>query len=34
VGFVGLCLNAMLPEPSLIAIYLLGIWDGLFASMA
>jgi ENTS family enterobactin (siderophore) exporter len=28
VGFVGLCLNAMLPEPSLIAIYLLGMWDG------
>lgn len=28
VGFVGLCLNALLPEPSLIAIYLLGIWDG------
>lgn len=33
IGFVGLCLNAMLPEPSLIAIYLLGIWDGLFASI-
>lgn len=32
-SFVGLCLNAMLPEPSLIAIYLLGIWDGLFASI-
>ncbi len=28
VGFVGLCLNALLPEPSLAAIYLLGIWDG------
>ncbi len=27
-GFVGLCLNAPLPEPSLAAIYLLGIWDG------
>ncbi len=26
VGFVGLCLNALLPEPSLAAIYLLGIW--------
>ncbi len=24
VGFVGLCLNALLPEPSLAAIYLLG----------
>ncbi|HAT1618237.1 TPA: MFS transporter, partial [Raoultella ornithinolytica] len=33
VGFVGLCLNALLPEPSLIAIYLLGIWDGFFASL-
>lgn len=33
VGFVGLCLNAMLPEPSLAAIYLLGIWDGFFASL-
>ncbi len=31
VGFVGLCLNALLPEPSLAAIYLLGIWDGFFA---
>ncbi|VTN14889.1 enterobactin exporter EntS [Raoultella terrigena] len=29
IGFVGLCLNAMLPEPSLAAIYLLGVWDGL-----
>ncbi len=28
VGFVGLCLNAMLPEPSLVAIYVLGLWDG------
>ncbi|MGC0027431.1 hypothetical protein ACPRSC_23780, partial [Enterobacter asburiae] len=26
VGFIGLCLNAMLPEPSLIAIYALGLW--------
>ncbi len=33
VGFVGLCLNALLPEPSLAAIYLLGIWDGFFASL-
>lgn len=30
VGFIGLCLNAMLPEPSLIAIYALGLWDGFF----
>ncbi|HBN6064967.1 TPA: enterobactin transporter EntS [Enterobacter cloacae] len=34
VGFVGLCLNAMLPEPSLlVAIYALGLWDGFFASL-
>ena len=33
VGFVGLCLNAMLPEPSLVAIYVLGLWDGFFASL-
>ena len=33
VGFIGLCLNAMLPEPSLIAIYALGLWDGFFASL-
>ncbi|VFS68208.1 enterobactin exporter EntS [Raoultella terrigena] len=33
IGFVGLCLNAMLPEPSLAAIYLLGVWDGFFASL-
>ncbi|GHK20019.1 hypothetical protein ECZU03_38080 [Escherichia coli] len=28
IGFIGLCLNALLPEPSLLAIYLLGLWDG------
>jgi len=33
VGFIGLCLNALLPEPSLLAIYLLGLWDGFFASL-
>ena len=33
VGFIGLCLNAMLPEPSLMAIYALGLWDGFFASL-
>lgn len=33
VGFFGLCLNAMLPEPSLMAIYALGLWDGFFASL-
>lgn len=32
-GFVGLAINAMLPAPSLLVIYLLGIWDGLFASI-
>lgn len=31
IGFIGLCLNALLPEPSLLAIYLLGLWDGFFA---
>lgn len=30
IGFIGLCLNALLPEPSLLAIYLLGLWDGFF----
>ena len=33
IGFIGLCLNALLPEPSLMAIYLLGLWDGFFASL-
>jgi len=33
VGFIGLWLNALLPEPSLLAIYLLGVWDGFFASL-
>ena len=33
IGFLGLWLNALLPAPSLTAIYLLGIWDGLFASI-
>ena len=33
VGFIGLWLNALLPEPSLLAIYLLGLWDGFFASL-
>lgn len=33
IGFIGLCVNAMLPEPSLLAIYLLGLWDGFFASL-
>ncbi|AMO50072.1 Siderophore transporter [Enterobacter sp. FY-07] len=33
VGFIGLCLNALLPEPSLVAIYLLGVWDGFFGAL-
>ncbi|MGY5957978.1 enterobactin transporter EntS [Kosakonia sp. BK9b] len=33
VGFIGLCLNALLPEPSLAAIYLLGLWDGFFGAL-
>ncbi|WP_222889848.1 enterobactin transporter EntS [Enterobacter sp. C2] len=33
VGFIGLCLNAALPEPSLLAIYLLGLWDGFFGAL-
>ncbi|MFW0767685.1 enterobactin transporter EntS [Trabulsiella odontotermitis] len=33
IGFLGLWLNAQLPEPSLLAIYLLGLWDGFFASL-
>ncbi|WP_054179849.1 enterobactin transporter EntS [Trabulsiella odontotermitis] len=33
IGFLGLWLNALLPEPSLLAIYLLGLWDGFFASL-
>lgn len=33
VGFVGLTINAALPEPSLIAIYLLGLWDGFFGAL-
>ncbi len=28
IGFIGLCVNALLPEPSLLTIYLLGLWDG------
>ncbi|WP_039054766.1 enterobactin transporter EntS [Enterobacter sp. Bisph1] len=33
IGFIGLWLNALLPEPSLIAIYLLGLWDGFFGAL-
>ncbi|QJT79727.1 enterobactin transporter EntS [Kosakonia sp. MUSA4] len=33
VGFIGLFLNAQLAEPSLAAIYLLGLWDGFFGAL-
>ncbi|WP_435947505.1 enterobactin transporter EntS [Dryocola sp. BD586] len=33
VGFIGLTINAALPEPSLAAIYLLGVWDGFFGAI-
>lgn len=33
VGFIGLTVNAALPEPSLAAIYLLGVWDGFFGAL-
>lgn len=33
VGFIGLWINAMLPEPSLVVIYLLGLWDGFFGAI-
>ena len=32
-GFIGLFINALLPEPSLTAIYLLGLWDGFFGAI-
>lgn len=32
-GFIGLCINAALPHPSLSAIYLLGVWDGFFGAI-
>jgi ENTS family enterobactin (siderophore) exporter len=33
IGFIGLTINAALPEPSLAAIYLLGVWDGFFGAI-
>lgn len=33
IGFIGLWINAMLPEPSLIVIYLLGLWDGFWGAI-
>lgn len=32
-GFVGLAANAMLPDPSILAIYILSIWDGFFGAL-
>ena len=32
-GFVGLAINAALPDPSLTAVYLLGLWDGFFGAI-
>ncbi len=32
-GFIGLAVNASLPEPSLNAIYLLALWDGFFGAL-
>lgn len=32
-GFVGLYVNALLPEPALWAIYLLSLWDGFFGAL-
>jgi ENTS family enterobactin (siderophore) exporter len=32
-GFVALAVNATLPQPSLMAVYLLGFWDGFFGAI-
>lgn len=32
-GFIGLCINAALPAPSLMLIYLLAVWDGFFGAV-
>ncbi|KAA8666490.1 enterobactin transporter EntS, partial [Pantoea dispersa] len=32
-GFVALAINAALPAPSLLAVYLLGLWDGFFGAI-
>lgn len=32
-GFVALAANALLPEPSLAAIYVLAVWDGFFGAL-
>lgn len=33
IAFVGLCLNATLADPSLLAIYALSLWDGFFGAI-
>ncbi|WP_416424934.1 enterobactin transporter EntS [Pseudomonas sp. App30] len=33
IAFVGLCLNACLAQPSLLAIYALSLWDGFFGAI-
>ena len=33
IAFVGLCLNASLAQPSLLAIYGLALWDGFFGAI-
>lgn len=33
IGFGALALNSMLAEPSLIALYILSVWDGFFGAM-
>ena len=33
VGFVFMTLNAMLPDPSLIVLYFLSLWNGFFAAL-
>lgn len=33
IGFIGLCVNAALPSPSLAVIYLLAVWDGFFGAV-
>ncbi len=32
-GFVALCINALLPAPSVIAVFVLGLWDGFFGAI-
>ncbi len=32
-GFVALCINALLPSPSVIAVFVLGLWDGFFGAI-